>query len=147
MVKPLTFKGDKKTKKRKRVDTEEKFGAHQDNSRVSRELGAAKPEVEGPEDDTWVLAEAVEDVVGPIIFILPSDQPTCLACDTNGTVFLSPLENIIENDPATSEPHDVRQVWVASRVAGTETFGFKGHHGRYVRSQLPLQQANFDLDI
>jgi protein FRG1 len=132
MVKPLTFKGDKKTKKRKRIDTEEKFGADKGDSLVSSELGATKQEAEVVEDDSWVVAEAVEDVVGPIILILPSDKPTCLACDTNGTVFLSLLENIIENDPATSEPHDVRQVWVASRVAGTETFNFKGHHGRYV---------------
>jgi len=37
MVKPLTFKGDKKVKKRKRVDVEEKFG---ESSSASKELTA-----------------------------------------------------------------------------------------------------------
>jgi protein FRG1 len=130
MVKPLTFKGDKKVKKRKRVDVEEKFG---ESSSASKELIATtlKQEDEAaPEDDSWVTAEATTDVVGPIIFVLPSDAPTCLACDTNGKVFASPLENMVDENPATAEPHDVRQVWVANRVAGTETFSFKGHHGK-----------------
>lgn len=128
MVKPLSFKGDKKAKKRKRVDTEEKFG---DSS--SKELTtASKPEEDGVpvDDDSWVTAEASGDVVGPIILVLPSDSPSCIASDTNGKVFASALENIVDNDPATAEPHDVRQVWVANRVAGTETFSFKGHHGK-----------------
>ncbi|TVY93222.1 Protein frg1 [Lachnellula willkommii] len=132
MVKPLSFKGDKKVKKRKRVDTEEKFG--ESSGSKSKELTISKPEEDAPpvDDDSWVTAEASGDVVGPIIFVLPSEPPSCIACDTNGKVFASPLENIIENDPATAEPHDVRQVWVANRVAGTETFSFKGHHGKYL---------------
>ncbi|TVY20519.1 Protein frg1 [Lachnellula arida] len=132
MVKPLSFKGDKKAKKRKRVDTEEKFG--ESSGSKSKELTISKPEEDAPpvDDDSWVTAEASGDVVGPIIFVLPSEPPSCIACDTNGKVFASPLENIIENDPATAEPHDVRQVWVANRVAGTETFSFKGHHGKYL---------------
>lgn len=132
MVKALTFKGDKKVKKRKRIDTEEKFGADAGESSKSKELttSSSRPETDSVEDDTWVTAEAVGDVVGPILFVLPSEPPTCLACDTQGKVFPSLLENIIDNDPATAEPHDVRQVWVANRVAGTETFSFKGHHGR-----------------
>lgn len=43
---------------------------------------------------------------------------------------MSELENLIEGDPATAEPHDVRQVWVATKVAGSEGVSFKGHHGR-----------------
>lgn len=125
MVKALSFKGDKKPKKRKRVDTEEKFG--EGSTSASKELSKVE---ETPDDDTWVTSEAATDVVGPIIFVLPSDPPTCIACDTNGKVFASPLENMIDGDPATAEPHDVRQVWVASRVVGTETFSFKGHHGK-----------------
>ena len=130
MVKALTFKGDKKVKKRKRIDAEEKFGAEAGEPSKSRELTTSKPEADNAGDDTWVTAEAVGDVVGPILFVLPSETPTCLACDTNGKVFPSLLENIVDNDPATAEPHDVRQVWVANKVAGTETFSFKGHHGR-----------------
>lgn len=126
MVKPLSFKGDKKPQKRKRVDTEEKFGPRASSSTKPEEAAQAV------DDDSWVTAEAVGDVVGPIIIVLPSDPPSCVACDTTGKVFASPLENLINDDPSTAEPHDVRQVWVANRVAGTETFSFKGHHGKYV---------------
>ncbi|TGO22176.1 hypothetical protein BPAE_0179g00150 [Botrytis paeoniae] len=130
MVKPLSFKGDKKTKKRKRVDTAEKFG----DSEATASQAIAKPQEEddAPDDDTWVTAEAAADVVGPVVFVLPSDPPSCIACDTNGKVFASALENMIENNPTTAEPHDVRQVWVANKVAGTETYSFKGHHGKYL---------------
>lgn len=129
MVKPLSFKGDKKVKKRKRVDAAEKFGDEDGPS--SKQLTVAKTnEDPAVDDDSWVTAEATGDVVGPVVIVLPSDPPSCIACDTNGQVFASALENIIEGDPATAEPHDVRQVWVANRVAGTETFTFKGHHGR-----------------
>ncbi|KAG4437418.1 hypothetical protein IFR05_007100 [Cadophora sp. M221] len=132
MVKPLTFKGDKKAKKRKRVDVAEKFG-DEDVGSSSKQLAVSKTD-EDPavDDDSWVTAEATGDVVGPIVLVLPSDPPSCIACDTNGQVFASALENILNGDPSTSEPHDVRQVWVANRVAGTETFSFKGHHGRYL---------------
>ena len=129
MVTPLSFKGDKKPKKRKRVDTEEKFGAEGSSS---RDLVKAEESQAAVDDDSWVTAEATGDVIGPVIFVLPSEPPTCVACDTSGKVFASPLENIINDDPSTAEPHDVRQVWVANRVAGTETFSFKGHHGKYV---------------
>lgn len=81
---------------------------------------------------SWVTAEATTDVVGPIVIVLPSEPPTCIACDAGGKIFASALENIIDDNPATAEPHDVRQVWVANRVAGTETFSFKGHHGKYL---------------
>ena len=125
MVKPLSFKGDKKARKRKRIDVDEKFGEASALKKIEVE-GA--PEV--VDDDSWVTADAVGDVIGPIIFVLPSEPPTCIACDTAGKVFASPLENLVDDNPATAEPHDVRQVWVANRVAGTETFSFKGHHGK-----------------
>lgn len=130
MVKPLTFKGDKKSKKRKRVDIEEKFGESS-----SKEVAVAKTQDEeeaAQDDDSWVTADVANDVVGPVILVLPSDTPSCIACDANGKVFSSQLENLIENDAATAEPHDVRQVWVANRVAGTESFTFKGHHSKSV---------------
>jgi len=133
MVKALTFKGDKKTKKRKRVDVTEKYGEDAESSTKGKEIAKAAEVSEGPvDDDSWVTAEGAGDLVGPVIFVLPSDVPSCLACDTTGKVFASPLENIIESDPATAEPHDVRQVWVANRIVGTENFTFKGHHGRLV---------------
>jgi len=128
MVKALTFKGDKKTKKRKRpTDTAEKFG---NTEAGEASLATQEGDPTAEDDDSWVTAEAVTDVTGPIVFILPSDSPCCIASDTNGVVFASLLENIVDEDPSTAEPHDVRQVWVANRVAGTETFTFKGYHGK-----------------
>jgi protein FRG1 len=131
MVKPLSFKGDKKSKKRKRtVDTAEKFGDPDASAEDSKALSKPDGDPTAEDDDSWVTAEAVGDLVGPVVFVLPSEPPTCIACDTNGKVFASPLENIINGDPSTAEPHDVRQVWVANRVAGTESFSFKGHHAK-----------------
>ncbi len=131
MVKPLSFKGDKKTKKRKRtVDTAEKFGDSEAPAGDALIVSKAEGDPSVEDDDSWVTAEANGDLMGPVVFVLPSDPPTCIACDTNGKVFASPLENIVDGDPATAEPHDVRQVWVANRVAGSESFSFKGHHAK-----------------
>ncbi|KAK0657367.1 FRG1-like protein [Cercophora newfieldiana] len=51
---------------------------------------------------------------------------------TLGKVFTLPIENIVDGNPVTAEPHDVRQVWVANRIVGTEHYRFKGHHGKYL---------------
>ncbi|EWG41730.1 hypothetical protein FVEG_03784 [Fusarium verticillioides 7600] len=138
MVKPLTFKGDKKVKKRKRTDPEK---SQRDG--VDDEAGQLqKTGEEAENDDSWVSAEAATDVVGPIMIVLPTDEPSALACDTTGKVFTIPIENIVDGNPSTAEPHDVRQVWVANRVAGTESFRFKGHHGRSASSQQPPEAVS-----
>ncbi|KAJ4297287.1 hypothetical protein N0V88_004205 [Collariella sp. IMI 366227] len=132
MVKPLTFKGDKKPKKRKRAAAEPS-GADQDadSANPERQLKAAKPEDAEPEqDDSWVSADAVTDISGPVMFVLPSEPPTALACDAAGKVFTLPIENIIDGNPLTAEPHDVRQVWIANKIVGTDHFRFKGAHGK-----------------
>jgi protein FRG1 len=124
MPKALHFKGDKKIKKKKRT-TEPYDG----DDAPSKALAAAA--AEGTEDDdSWVSADAPSDISGPIVIVLPTDKPSCIACDANGKVFASTLENIVEGDLSTAEPHDVRQVFVANRVAGTESLSLKGHHGR-----------------
>jgi protein FRG1 len=123
MVKPLTFKGDKPKKRKVRNET--------DTPSLPKTSKTRKLETEEtPDDQSWVSAEAASDIAGPIILVLPSDDPTCITSDANGTVFATKIENLVEGDPSTSEPHDVRQVWVAARVAGTESFSFKGHHGK-----------------
>lgn len=128
MVKALSFKGDKKAKKRKRVaDAED---AEHSSSKALTTSAPADEE----SDDSWVSADAPSDISGPIVIVLPTDKATCLACDAVGKVFASELENIVDGDAATAEPHDVRQVFVANRVAGTEDFNLKGHHGRYMHS-------------
>ncbi|CAK7232974.1 hypothetical protein SCUCBS95973_008439 [Sporothrix curviconia] len=132
MVKPLTFKGDKKVKKRKRRDREPS-----EEARKRKALQVAGDETVA-DDDTWVSAESLGDVAGPVLLVLPgtegsaASKPTALACDATGKVFAMPIENMVDDYPATAEPHDVRQVWVASRVAGTENVLFKGHHGKYL---------------
>ncbi|MCJ1378840.1 hypothetical protein MMC17_001939 [Xylographa soralifera] len=125
MVKALAFKGDKKSKKRKHhnAEAEDKLDPF---TATGEHAGTTE------DDDSWVSAEVPSDIAGPIIFALPTTPPTCIACDMNGKVFPSEIENIVEGDLATAEPHDVRQVWVANRVAGTEYISFKGHHGRYL---------------
>lgn len=136
MVKPLTFKGDKKPKKRKRAaaDRADDDEAGESSSRQQKKLVRTEgnDDEDQANDDSWVSADTVADVVGPVMIVLPTDKPSALACDAGGKVFALPIENIVDGNPASAEPHDVRQVWVANRVAGTEHFRFKGHHGRYV---------------
>lgn len=127
MVKPLTFKGDKKPKKRKRAEAEASVGAAEQEQQIQRVKAA---EEDADNDDSWVSSEAVTDVTGPIMFVLPTEPPTSIACDANGAVFTLPIENIVDSNPTSAEPHDVRQVWVANKIAGTDNFRFKGHHGK-----------------
>lgn len=126
MPKALHFKGDKKVKKRKKA-AEPYDAADAASKQLSTTASTADAD---HDDDSWVNADAPSDVSGPIVVVLPTDTPSCLACDANGKVFASTLENIVDGDPATAEPHDVRQVFVANRVAGTENLSLKGHHGR-----------------
>ncbi|KAJ9132978.1 Protein frg1 [Pleurostoma richardsiae] len=130
MVKPLTFKGEKKPKKRKRPEVESGGAEDGDSKQLKVAAGAEGEDAEN--DDSWVSAEAVSDVSGPIMFVLPTDPPVALACDAYGKVFTIPVENIVDGNPASAEPHDVRQVWVANKIAGTENYRFKGHHGKYL---------------
>lgn len=123
MVKPLVFKGDKKPKKRKRADKDT----------TPRERPAAPANDEDIEnDDSWVSADAPGDISGPVMVVLPTSPPSALACDANGKVFAVDIENIVDGSAESAEPHDVRQVWVANRIVGTEHFRFRGHHGRYL---------------
>ena len=130
MPKALHFKGDKKVKKRRKA-----ADPYDADEKPSKQLTTSAP-AEAESDDSWVSADAPTDISGPIVIVLPIDSPnTCLACDANGKVFASELENIVEGDVATAEPHDVRQVFVANRIAGTEQLSLKGHHGRHGASE------------
>ena len=125
MVKPLIFKGEKKPKKRKLQETS-------DNAADNQALERPNAETTIHEDDSWVSAEVPSDLTGPVVLVLPSEPPTCVASDANGSVFASQVENMVEGDPSTAEPHDVRQVWVVTRIAGTSNVSFKGHHTKYL---------------
>lgn len=136
MPTPLHFKGDKKAKKRKRVPELDDAAVEAKYSKSATTTSSADKDSASTDDDSWVTADVPTDISGPILIVLPTEQPTCLACDANGSVFTSAIENFVDGDPATAEPHDVRQVWVANRVAGTENLSLKGHHGRYVAAPL-----------
>lgn len=129
MVKALSFKGDKKPKKRKRPQQD----AEDDGGPASKQLIPSNDETV-EDDDNWVSAEAFSDITGPVMLVLPTADPvTCLATDSMGKVFASPVENMVEDAPSTAEPHLVSQVWIATRVVGSESdFTLKGHHGRYL---------------
>ncbi|KAK5678632.1 hypothetical protein LTS10_009076 [Elasticomyces elasticus] len=124
MPKPLAFKGDKKPppKKRKR--------AAQDDE--AKQLAPQQPEI-STDDDAWLSALSPSDISGPILLVLPTTPPTSLSTDALGSVFPQKIENLVEGLPDSAEPHDVRQVWVATRVVGSEDkFTFKGSAGRYL---------------
>ncbi|KIW28412.1 uncharacterized protein PV07_08079 [Cladophialophora immunda] len=123
-IKPLTFKGDKKPKKRKHRHEEDVDDSH----------NAGQPTADPSDDDSWTTPDAPSDLSGPVLLVLPTVPPTALAADAHGNVFASPLENIVEGVAETAEPHDVRQVWVASSVAGMGKgeMSFKGSHGGFL---------------
>ncbi|KAK3701620.1 hypothetical protein LTR37_015371 [Vermiconidia calcicola] len=129
MVKALAFKGDKKpSKKRKRVHNEDGDDAAPE-SKALVPAGTGEPE----EDDNWVSAEALADISGPVMLVLPAEPVTCLATDAMGKVHSSSVENMVEDAPQSAEPHLVSQVWIATKVVGSEgDFTLKGHHGRYL---------------
>ena len=125
MVKALTFKGEK-PKKRKRApkDTEE-------DGPTKQLILANDTAPEG--DENWVSADALSDISGPVMLVLRTEPVTSLSVDQLGKVFAQKVENMVEGSPDSSEPHDVRQVWIATRVVGSEgDFTLKGHHGRYL---------------
>ncbi len=130
MVKPLSFKGDKKPhKKRKRENDDANL-----NDTILINAADIQNAPAAEEDDSWVSCDLPSDLTGPTLLVLPTTPPTALASDPEGNIFASPLENIVEDDPASAEPHDVRQVWIATRIAGTGDgqVSFKGAHGKYL---------------
>lgn len=136
MVKALSFKGDKKPpKKRKRTHDENNYEDPATSKQVQT-LDSAAPD----DDENWVSADTVEDISGPVVLVLATVSVSCAAVDQLGKVFTSKIENMVENEPSSAEPHDVRQVWISQRIVGTEnSFTFKGHHGRSVKGSLNLR--------
>lgn len=133
MVKPLSFKGDKKVKKRKRDPDTDGDPSAPSSKALTTSTATLNQEDADSEDLTWVSAELPTDASGPVLLVLPTTPPSALATDANGKIFASLLENIDPSgNPASAEPHDVRQVWIANRLAGTTHCSFKGHHGKYL---------------
>ena len=125
MVKPLSFKGDKKVKKRK----------HRTDEKPLTALIAPDHDTAAQDsDEAWTHPSSPSDLVGPTLLLLPTNPVTCLASDANGNIFASRVENIQDGVPSTAEPHDVRQVWVTTKIAGLKegVVSFKGSHGGYL---------------
>jgi len=147
MVKPLTFKGDKKPKKRKRTDNQPPDDDGPPSSKlalVAAADAAATGDQDPDNDDSWVSAETVGDLAGPVMVVLPTEPPTALAADAGGKVFALSVENMVDGNPDTAEPHDVRQVWVVNKIAGTEYYRLKASHNKYALSTLPLRVVPTD---
>ncbi|KAI7264570.1 hypothetical protein KC345_g8765 [Hortaea werneckii] len=151
MVKPLAFKGEKPRKRKRTQKTEagDSKGDGPPNPKSVATTATATSHAsqqqhhqqvdDAAEDENWVSAEHLSDIAGPIMFVLPtstrsrSHPPTSLSVDQLGKVFAQKIENLVEGLPDSAEPHDVRQVWIATRVVGSEgDFTFKGHHGRFL---------------
>ena len=130
MPKALTFKGDKpKPKKRKR--TQEEKDARDDGTSAKQLVTSGDAPAEAEEDENWVSVDNVSDLAGPVMLVFPSEPVMSLACDQLGTVFASKVENMVEGVASSAEPHDVRQVFVATRVVGSESdVVLKGCNGR-----------------
>ena len=132
-MKPLFFKGDKKPHKKRKHRDDDDQNDDKEKALIPHPDTTNPPNSTSEEDDSWVSCDSPSDLAGPMIIVLPTTPATALASDAHGDVFASPLENIVEDDPSTAEPHDVRQVWIATRVAGTgDQVSFKGSHGRYL---------------
>ena len=134
MVKALAFKGDKKAlKKRKRMHDGDGDGDGENADASASKLLVAT-DAPPADDENWVSVDALADVAGPVMFVLATEPVTSLSVDQLGEVFAQAVENMVEGqEHLTAEPHDVRQVWIATRVVGSEhDFTFKGHHGRYL---------------
>ncbi|KAF8458009.1 FRG1-like family-domain-containing protein [Terfezia claveryi] len=130
MVKPLTFKGDKKIKKRKRKEDVDDDNADEGGS--SRPAAIAKTSGTTDELEGWVTMEQPEELTGPIMFTFAATKPVCMACDATGKVYASVLKNIEGDNLNTAEPAEVKQVWVITKIHGTERYSLKSHHGKYL---------------
>lgn len=130
MVKPLAFKGDK-TKPKKRKRTQEEKDAAEDGPASKQIVPSGDVAAEAEEDENWVSVDNVSDLAGPVMLVFSSEPVMALACDQLGVVFASKVENMVEGVASSAEPHDVRQVFVATRVVGSESdIVLKGCNGR-----------------
>ena len=117
----LKFKGDKTKKKRKRDDGDE------------RTSSTSKRKVDDKDPETWVLPENVNELRGPTFIFHPSD-PSPISVNFNSTtnrIYLHALDKDKSEEGAEPTallertPTDVSQVWVITRIAGSETINLR----------------------
>lgn len=117
----LKFKGDKTKKKRKRDDGDERMSS------------TSKRKVDDKDPETWVLPENVNELRGPTFIFHPSD-PSPISVNFNSTtnrIYLHTLDKDKFDEGAEPTallertPTDVSQVWVITRIAGSETINLR----------------------
>ena len=117
----LKFKGDKTKKKRKRDDGDERTGS------------SSKRKVDDKDPETWVLPENVNEIRGPTFIFHPSD-PSPMSVNFNSTtnrIYFHTLDKDKSEEGAEPmelldrTPTDVSQVWVTTRLAGSETINLR----------------------
>jgi len=117
----LKFKGDKRKKKRKRDDGDEITGS------------SSKRKIDDKDPETWVLPENVNEIRGPTFILHPSD-PSPISVNFNSTTNRIYLYTIDKDKPEDGAeplelldriPTDVSQVWVTTRIAGSETINLR----------------------
>jgi protein FRG1 len=117
----LKFKGDKTKKKRKRDDGDETTGS------------SSKRKADDKDPEMWVLPENVNEIRGPTFMFHPSD-PSPISVNFNSTtnrIYLHTLDKEKSEEGAEPvelldrTPSDVSQVWVTTRLAGSETINLR----------------------
>lgn len=121
-MKKLSFKGDKSSDSKKRKRAHDSGTRDSSNSALptARPTGKVSHE-DGNEDDDkhgWCSATCNEDVQGPIVICIAHTagaSPSAISSDERGSVFTIPCSQAPDDlSTDTVEPHDVRQVFVAT---------------------------------
>jgi len=120
MVTKLKFKGEKHKKRKRNEEGAEGDGAtlHDQNN----------------DDEGWMDAESLEDIsTGPLFITFTSSPPIAVASDPLGKVYASVLKASGDSgDVGNAEPDDVRQVWIATRLAESSKISLKTPTGRFL---------------
>jgi protein FRG1 len=116
MVTKLKFKGEKQ-KKRKRP----------------QEDGEPQSTGEDTGAEGWTNAESLDDIsTGPLFITFASSPPVALASDPLGKIYASQIAADAEGEIGKAEPDDVRQVWIATRVIGSNKISLKTATGKFL---------------
>ncbi|EEB07309.2 FRG1 family protein [Schizosaccharomyces japonicus yFS275] len=113
----LTFKGDKKTKKRKRKT---------DHS--SKNVGLIASE---SNDDVWMNALSVSELKGPIVLCIqgrPGEPWECLSSHPN-----NPNVHVLQMEDESHAPDKTEQVWVCRELDGN--YQLKNSNGYYLSAK------------
>ena len=75
----------------------------------------------------------MEDISsGPLFITFASDPPIALASDPLGKIYASPLKVEEGSNSTDLEPNDVKQVWIATRLAESSKISLKTALGKFL---------------